>query len=44
VLLAAAPHAVATVASCLVLIAGELLERTLFFAAATADRMPGSLR
>jgi DMSO reductase anchor subunit len=44
VLLAVTQHAAATVASYLVLIVGELLERTLFFAAATADRMPGSLR
>jgi DMSO reductase anchor subunit len=42
VLLAVAQHAAATVASYLVLIAGELLERTLFFAAATTDRMPGA--
>jgi len=41
----AVPHsAAATVVSCLVLIAGELLERTLFFAAVTADRMPGAFR
>jgi Fe-S-cluster-containing dehydrogenase component/DMSO reductase anchor subunit len=32
------------VASLVVLLAGELLERTLFFAAASAPRMPGAMR
>jgi Fe-S-cluster-containing dehydrogenase component/DMSO reductase anchor subunit len=40
--LLASQNVAATVASYLVLIAGELLERTLFFAAATTDRMPGA--
>jgi DMSO reductase anchor subunit len=44
VLLVAADHAAALVASYLALIAGELLERTLFFAAVTAARMPGAFR
>jgi formate dehydrogenase iron-sulfur subunit len=44
VLLAIAQGAAATVACYLALVAGELLERTLFFAAATADRMPGAFR
>jgi DMSO reductase anchor subunit len=44
VLLTVAQGVVATVACYLALVAGELLERTLFFAAATADRMPGAFR
>ncbi|HEX3757526.1 MAG TPA: DmsC/YnfH family molybdoenzyme membrane anchor subunit [Kofleriaceae bacterium] len=44
VVLVTAQHAAAIAAGALVLVAGELLERTVFFAAATAHRMPGGFR
>lgn len=34
----------AAIASCALLLAGELLERTLFFAAVSSHRMPGAIR
>jgi len=37
-------HLPALIASFVLLLAGELLERTLFFAAASAHRMPGAIR